>query len=127
MNGDTGGVNLGERQVSQVGTFLKRLNGSRAVTAHGVSAQEERTAITAGCKNNGMGGITLQLTGDEVAHDHTACAAVDHHDVKHLAAVIALNSTFFNLAVQRCICTQQQLLAGLTFGIERTAHLGAAE
>ena len=64
MNGDTGGVNLGERQVSQVGTFLKRLNGSRAVTAHGVSAQEERTAITAGCKNNGMGGITLQLTGD---------------------------------------------------------------
>ncbi len=127
MHGDAGGVNLGEREVGQICAFLEGLHSCGTVATHSIGAQEERTAITAGCKNNGMGGITLQLTGNEVAHDHTACAAVDHHDVKHLAAVIALNSTFFNLAVQRCICTQQQLLAGLTFGIERTAHLGAAE
>ena len=127
MNGDTCGVNLSESEVGQVGAFLECLDSGRTVATHGVGAQEECTAVTTGGQNHGVCGVALELTCDEVAHDHTACAAVDHYDVKHLAAVEALDGAFLDLAVERCVGAKQQLLAGLALGIECTAYLSATE
>ena len=127
VHGDTGGVNLSESQVGQICALLEGLHCSRAVAAHGVGAQEESTTVTAGSKYHSVSGVALQFARDQVAHDHTACAAVHQHDVKHLAAVEALHCALLDLTVERRISAQQQLLTGLTLGIECTAHLSAAE
>ena len=127
MDGDTGGVNLGECEVGQVGAFAECLDGSRAVAAHSVGREEECTAVTAGGEHHGMGRVALEFAGDEVAHDHTACTAVDDDDVEHLAAYIALHGALFNLAVERRVGAEQQLLAGLAFGVECAGYLGAAK
>ena len=120
-------MNLGEGEVGQVCSLAESLYGSRAVAAHSVGREEESTAITTGGENHGVGGVTLKLAGDEVAHDHTARAAVDHNDVEHLAAVVALDGALLDLAVERGVCAQQELLAGLALGVECAGHLRAAE
>ena len=114
MNGDTCGVNLSESEVGQVCAFLEGLYGGRAVAAHGVGRQEECTAITTGGKYYGMSGVAFDFAGDEVTHDDTAGAAVDDNYIEHLAAHEALHCALLNLAVERRVCAQQQLLAGLT-------------
>ena len=120
-------MNLGECQVGKVGTFFECLHCGRAVATHSVGAKEESTSVTAGGKHHGVGGIAFKLAGNEVTHDNTACTAVDHNDVEHLTAVVALHGAFLNLAVKRRVCAKQELLAGLALGIESTAHLCAAE
>ena len=127
MHGDTGGVDLSEGEVGQVGAFAESLDGGGTVAAHGVGGEEEGTAVTAGGENHGVCGVALDLAGDEVAHDHTACAAVDDDDVEHLAAHEALDGAFLDLTVQRGVGAKEELLAGLAFGVECTRYLRAAE
>ncbi len=125
--GDTGGVDLSEREVGKISTLLESLHCSRAVAAHGVGGEEEGTAITAGGEHHGVGGVTLYLTCDEVAHDDTAGTAVDDNHVEHLATVERLHGALLDLAVQRSIGTEEELLAGLTLGVECTRHLCATK
>ena len=74
-----------------------------------------------------MGAEALQLAGDEVAGDDTLGLAVHDHKVEHLVARVGLDAAVGNLLVQGSVSTQKELLAGLAAGIERTAHLHAAE
>ena len=127
MDGDTCGVNLGEGEVGQVSTLAEGLDCGGTVATHGVGRQEEGAAITTGGENHGVGGVTLKLACDEVAHDDTTGAAVNHHDVKHLATVVALDGALLDLTVQRGVCAEQKLLAGLTLGVECTGNLCATE
>ena len=127
VDGNTGRVDLGEGEVRQVGALLECLDGGGAVAAHGVGREEERASVAAGCENHGVGGVAFQFAGHEVAHDDTAATAVNDDDVEHFAAVERAYLTFFNLAVERRVGAEQQLLAGLAFGIERTGNLSAAK
>ena len=60
---------------------------------------------------------------------HLSCSTGTVHDneVEHLIAGIALDGACGNLAVKGGICAEQKLLAGLSAGIEGTAHLDASE
>ena len=69
----------------------------------------------------------LEFAGNEVAGDDTLGFTVDDYEVEHLITRIALDGTGGNLAVQGGIGTEQELLAGLSTGIESTAHLDTSE
>ncbi len=127
MHGYAGGVDLCEGEVGEVGAFAECLDGGRAVAAHGVGGEEECASVAAGGEHHGVGGVALQFAGDEVAHDDAAGASVDYYDVEHLTTVERAHLTLLDLAVERRVGAEQQLLSGLTLGVECTAHLGAAE
>ncbi len=127
MDGDTGRVDLREGEVRQVRALAESLDGGGAVAAHGVGAKEEGAAVTAGGEHDGVGGVALDFARQQVAHDDAAGAAVDNHDVEHLAAVEALYGAALDLAVQRRVSAEEELLAGLALGVEGTRYLGAAE
>lgn len=74
-----------------------------------------------------MGAEALDLARNEVAGDDAAGLAVLDHQIEHLVARIALHRTGGDLLVQRGIGAQEQLLARLAAGIERTRNLRAAE
>ena len=74
-----------------------------------------------------MGGVRAELAGEQVADDDAGAAAVDDDDVDELDAVAQLDVAEADLAGQLLVGAEQQLLAGLAAGVERAAHLGAAE
>ena len=80
--------------------MLVALHCNRAVATHSVGRQEEHAAVTACCNHNCVCGVALNLSGDKVAHDDTACAAVYNYQVEHLAAYVALHCALVDLTVQ---------------------------
>ena len=103
--------------------MLVGCDSCRAVATHSVCRKEISIAITTRCQDNAVCGKAFDCASNEVASDDTASAAVNHHNVEHLIASVELNSAFVHLTHQRGVCTQEELLAGLTFGVESTAHL----
>ena len=71
--------------------------------------------------------IAFQLSGNEVAHDDSSCTSVDDDEVHHFASCVQFHCSFVYLTAQCRICSEQQLLSGLSFGIERTRHLCSTE
>ena len=120
MNGDTRRVYLDVRRIGEVGSLAVAGHSGRAVAAHSVGRKEVCVAVSAGCDYDGIGAETLQLAGDEVLGDDTACTAVDDNHVLHLIAGVELHLAGLDLTAQRRVGTEQQLLAGLSLGVERT-------
>ena len=69
----------------------------------------------------------LDLAGDQVADDDAAGVAVDDHQVEHLGAREHLDRAGADLAAERLVGAEQQLLAGLAAGVEGARDLRAAE
>ena len=120
-------MNLYVSGVCEISSLAVTLHGSRTVAAHGVGRKEIRITVTSGSDNYGMGGKTLQFTGHQVAGDNTACTAVHHHQIHHLVTGEQFHRTGIHLTAQSRISTEQQLLSGLSFGVERTGYLCATE
>ena len=74
-----------------------------------------------------MSGVALELTGYQVLGNDAACATVDDNDILHLGTSVELHATAVDLFHQRRVSAEQQLLAGLTLGIECTADLHTTE
>ena len=74
-----------------------------------------------------MGRVAGDLAGDEVADDDPAGHAVLHDEVEHLGAGVQLDGAGVHLVHHLLVGAEQELLAGLAAGVERAAHLGAAE
>ena len=127
MYRNTGRVNLGKAGIGEESTFLIALPGGGAIGIHCIRGEEIGVSITAGSNHHGMGAKALQLTRYEVTGDDTLCLTVYQHQIQHLVTRIALHGTGGNLTIQGGIGTQQQLLSGLSAGIEGTAHLNTAE
>ena len=127
MNGDAGGVNLHVGGVCEVGSLAVALDGGGAVAAHGVGREEVGVAVAARGDDHGVGRETLQLTRREVFGNDAASATIHDDHVFHLIARKKLHLAEFHLSRERRIGSEQQLLAGLTLGIERTAHLCATK
>ena len=127
MNGNAGGVNLHVAGVGEEGSLAVAGDGGGAVATHGIGGEEVGVSVTAGTDNDGMGSETLNLSGHKVACDDSACTAVDDDHVEHLITGIELYGAGVHLAHQRAVCSEQELLSGLTLGIEGTAHLRTAE
>ena len=67
------------------------------------------------------------LAGEQVADDDAGGPAVDHDDVEQLGAVVERARAGVDLLGQGLVGAEQELLAGLAPGVERAAHLRAAE
>ena len=125
-------MDLHVSRVGEIRALAVAGDGSGAVAAHGVGRKEVCVAVSAGGHYHCVCGETLELARHKVLGDDTACAlhtvlVLDEDHVMHLIAVVALHLAELDLAVERRIGAEQQLLAGLTLGIESSAHLGAAE
>ena len=127
MHRNTGRVDLREARVCEYGAFLIALPCGRAVRVHRVGRQEEDVAVSARSHDDRMGAETLDLARHQIARDDTPGLAIDHDQLEHLVAGIAFDGSGGDLTVQRGIGAQQQLLSGLTPGIERTRYLRTAE
>src|SRR5688572_25016200 len=74
-----------------------------------------------------MAEMAFQLAGNQVTGDDTSCFAFDHDYVQHLVTVVHGNITEGNLALEGLVSTDQQLLPGLTCGVESTLYLCTTE
>ena len=74
-----------------------------------------------------MSRVRGELAGDQIARDDAGAATFDVDDVDHLHAVPQLDVAEPDLAGELLVGAEQELLAGLAAGVERAAHLGAAE
>ena len=70
---------------------------------------------------------TFDLTCDQVTCNDTAGTAIHLHNVQHFVAGIHLYFVQTDHTAQSRVSTQQQLLSGLTAGIERTRYLSTTE
>ena len=100
MNGDTGGVNLNIRGICKVSTLTIALNGSRAVTAHGVGREEVGISVTTSSDNNSVGAEANQLTSRQILGDDTTSATINDDHVFHLITCIELNLAGLYLTAQ---------------------------
>jgi len=127
MDRNTGRMNLRKARISEICTLLVALPCGGTIGIHGISREEEGTAVASGSDYYGMRAESLELTGNEVAGDDTLGLAVDDDEVEHLVARITLYSPGRDLTVKSCICAEKKLLASLASGIESTAYLNSSE
>jgi hypothetical protein len=113
---------VGERRAAAV-----RPPRAGHVAGHGVRRQVEDVAVPAGGEHDGVRRVRRELAGHQVARDDACAATVDVDDVDHLHAVPELDVAESDLARQLLVGADQELLAGLAAGVERPAHLCAAE
>ncbi len=107
VDGDAGGVNLHVAGVGESGTAAVAHPGGAAVAVHGIGAQVVHVAVTTRGHHDGVGGIALQLAGDEVAGDDAACATILDDEVHHLVTLVEDDGAAGNLAAQGAVGTQQ--------------------
>ena len=124
---DAGRVDLGEAGVGEVGALAVGPPGGGHVAAHRVGGQEEHVPVAAGGQHHRVGEVGLDLPGHQVADHHAAGPAVDHDQLEHLVPAVHGDGAGGDLALQRLVRADQQLLPGLAAGVEGPGHLHAAE
>ena len=128
----TSRVNLSETWVSEVSTLTVALHSSRTVTAHSVSRQEVSVTITTSTDYYSVSSETFDLTSNQVTSQDTTSTfytfvVLNQYYIQHFVASVQLHVTTLNFAAQCRVSTQQQLLTGLTAGIECTGYLSTTE
>ena len=128
VNGDTGGVDLTVARVGEVSTFAVDLHGSGAIGAHGIGGEEIGVAVAASSDYHSVTEVALDFASDEVANDDATSATVfGDNDVEHFATSEHLNGSVLNLFAEAAVGTEEELLTGLTAGVESTRNLSATE
>ena len=74
-----------------------------------------------------MGGVAFGFSGQQIAGDDAPGFAVLHDQVNHFVAVKKLHIAETDLATERLVRSQEQLLARLTPSVECPADLHSAE
>ena len=120
-------MDLGIAGIGEISAFFIGFPGSGHVGSHGIGAQEEHVAVSTGAEQYRMAEMAFQLAGHEVAGYDAPRLSVYDHQVQHLMAGILLHISQSDLALQCLVGSQQQLLTGLSAGIESAAHLGTPE
>ncbi len=124
---DTCGVDLHIRGVGEVCALAVACHSGRTVATHSVGREEVCVTVSAGSDNHGVCCKAFELACNEILGDNTAGTAVNHNHIVHLIAVVALHLAKINLAVERAVGSEEELLAGLALCVECTRHLGATE
>ena len=117
---NTSRVNLHVCRISEERAFTVASHCSRAVTCHRIGRQEVSITVTTGSDNHSMCSKTFQFTGYQILGNDTAGTAVDDYHIFHFIASVQLDCACTYLTAQCRVSTQQQLLSGLSFGIECT-------
>ncbi|MEY4033884.1 MAG: hypothetical protein RL492_1078 [Verrucomicrobiota bacterium] len=124
---DAGRVDLRVARVGETGAAAVGAEGRGDVATLGVGGEVEDVAVAAGADHDHVGGPGFDGAGDEVARDDALGLAVDEDEVEHLMARVHLHGAEANLTGERRVGADQQLLAGLTAGVEGAGNLGATE
>ena len=117
-------------RVARIGHQRAALVGAPArghVAALGVSREVEDVAIAAGREDHGVGGVRGDRAGDHVAHHDALGVPIDHHDVEHLRAREHLDRLLGDLAAERGVGAEQELLPGLAASVKGARNLRTAE
>ena len=125
--GDAGGVDLAEARVGEAGAPLVCTPGRGHVASLGVGREVIDVRVAAGREHDGVAGHRPDLSRDQVAYDDAAGAAVDDDDVQQLGAGVHAHPAVVDLACERRVRAQQQLLTGLAPAIEGALHEYAPE
>ena len=124
---DAGGVDLRVAGVGEVGALAVRAPDGGGVASHRVGGQEEHVAVAAAGQHDGVGHVGLDLPGDHVAGDDAAGTAVDDDELDHLVATELLNRAGVHLTLKGLVGADEELLAGLSAGVEGAGDLHATE
>ncbi len=124
---DAGGVDLGEARVGQERAPAVGPPDGGGVAALGVGREVEHVAVAARGQDHGVGGVRLDLSGDQVPGHDAPGRPVGHHQVQHLVAGVHGHLAQVDLAGQGLVGAEEELLAGLAPGVEGARDLGAAE
>jgi hypothetical protein len=120
-------VNLGKTRVPKQGPVTVRFPCGGYIRTHGVGREVKDIAVTSGGQNHRVGRMPFELPGDQVLGNNAPGFAIHGHQFHHFVAAVHGHLLFGNLTVQGRIGPQQQLLPGLTAGIERTGYLGSSK
>ena len=120
-------VDLREAWVCEAGAALVALERRRHAAALRVCGKVEHVAVAARAQQNRVGGIPLDLAGDEVADDDALGVPVHEDEVEHFAARVHLHLFEADLLFKRGIRAEQELLARLPARVESAADLRAAK
>ena len=121
-------MDLGVAGVGEVGALAVRPPGGRDVAAHGVGGQEEHVAVATAWPARPRRRSAVSISPrHHVADDDAAGLAVDDDQLEHLVPGVHLDGAGGDLALQRLVGADQQLLTGLAAGVEGARHLHAAE
>ena len=97
------------------------------VAAHRVGREVEDVAVAARGEDDDVGQVRLDGAGDHVAGDDPAGLAVDHDELEHLVTRVRRHGAGRDLALERLVGTDQELLARLASGVEGARDLHATE
>ena len=120
-------MDLREARVGKRRAMLVRAPDGRAVRSFRVRGKKVDVAVAPCGENHRVGRVRFYPAAHQVARHNAARVAVHHHQIQHLRAREHLHASGIHLPLQRLICSQQQLLAGLAPRVERPRNLRAAE
>ena len=132
VDGDAGGVDLDVAGVGEGGAMAMADPGGAAVGVHGVGGEVIDIAVAAGAEDDAVGCVAFELAADEVADDDAAGAVhavfvFDEDEVHHLTAFVETDAAASDFAAEGAVGTEEELLTGLTAGVEGSADLRTAE
>ncbi|MCL4101980.1 hypothetical protein MMG03_001566 [Fibrobacter succinogenes] len=127
MTGQAGRVNLSVAGVSKCGTLLVSAECSSDVRTLSVGGQVVNVTVTTGAKADCVANVAFKFASHQVTNDNTASLAIDNHEVHHFATRKESYLACCNLAHESLVCTEEELLTGLTASVEGTGNLGTTE
>src|SRR6516225_522556 len=120
-------MNLRKAGIGKKCTALIGAPDSSGVATLGVRREVEDVAVTAGGQDDGIAHVDFDFAVVEVAGDNAAGLAVDDDEVQHVHARIHFHSAEADLALERLVGTEEELLASLAARVEGAGDLSAAE
>ena len=120
-------MNLGVARVGKERSPLVRAPDGSHVRTFGVGGEIVDVAVATCAQDDGVGKVGRDCAGHQVTGNDAASLAIDHDEVEHLGALIHPHGAGMDLAFERLVGAEQQLLAGLAAGVERARDLRAAE
>lgn len=101
--------------------------GGGHVATHRVGGEEEDVAVTACGEQDAVAGVGFDFARDHVANDDALGFTVNEDDVHHFSAGIHFHRAFGYFLFKCLIGTEEELLTGLTAGVEGSLELSTTE
>ena len=106
-HGNAGRMDL---RVAGIGKGRTTLEGAPCrgdIAASGIGGEVEGRAVAAGAEEDGVGGVALDLAGQEVAGDDALCVAVDQHNIEHFRVLVHGDASKADLVAESGVGTEK--------------------
>src|ERR1700730_14363951 len=112
-------MDLRETGIGEERAFLVSAICGGDVAAARIGRKIKDVAVSAGGEDNGIGGVPVDLTGNEIARDNSLGVAVDNHQIEHLGLWKHLHGAGGDLPAKGLVTAEQKLLTGLATRVKR--------